>query len=257
MVRGEVRDQLRQMGVATEEEVNALRKRVRDLERTARATGAAWRQEDRPRSQRRPRRPPRASRRAPSRRPEKTDTAAGVTRRRLDAELVRRGLDGNAERRRARRWRPGSCRSPGVVASKPATMVADDAAIALLGASRPFVSRAGSKLAAALDRFAIDPPGCRCLDAGASTGGFTDVLLQRGAGRRRGGRRRATASWRGSSHRSSCDGARAHERPRPHSGRSAGARRSRGGGPLVHLAARGAARRSSDSPRPRRRSWSW
>jgi len=71
----------------------------------------------------------------------------------------------------------------GVVASKPATMVADDVAIALLGASRPFVSRAGSKLDAALERFAIDPTGCRCLDAGASTGGFTDALLQRGAER--------------------------------------------------------------------------
>ena len=69
----------------------------------------------------------------------------------------------------------------GIVASKPATMVADDVAITMLGASRPFVSRAGQKLAAALDRFDVDPVGCRCLDAGASTGGFTDVLLRRGA----------------------------------------------------------------------------
>ncbi len=69
----------------------------------------------------------------------------------------------------------------GIVASKPATMVADDVAISMLGASRPFVSRAGQKLAAALDRFDVDPVGCRCLDAGASTGGFTDVLLRRGA----------------------------------------------------------------------------
>ena len=47
---------------------------------------------------------------------------------------------------------------------------------------RPYVSRGGLKLAAALDAFALDPAGRGCLDAGASTGGFTDCLLQRGAG---------------------------------------------------------------------------
>ena len=105
-----------------------------------------------------------------------------MTRRPLDAELVRRGLTGTrAEAREA--VEAGIVQVAGVVASKPATMVADDAAIALLGASRRFVSRAGSKLDAALERFAIDPNGCRCLDAGASTGGFTDALLQRGADR--------------------------------------------------------------------------
>ena len=46
---------------------------------------------------------------------------------------------------------------------------------------RRFVSRAGDKLDAALVRFGVDPSGRRCLDAGASTGGFTDALLQRGA----------------------------------------------------------------------------
>ena len=69
----------------------------------------------------------------------------------------------------------------GVAASKPATMVADDAPITLSGVPRPFVSRAGSKLDAALDRFGVDVAGYRCLDAGASTGGFTDALLRRGA----------------------------------------------------------------------------
>jgi 23S rRNA (cytidine1920-2'-O)/16S rRNA (cytidine1409-2'-O)-methyltransferase len=59
--------------------------------------------------------------------------------------------------------------------------VAVDAPIVLAGETRPYVSRAGAKLAAALDRFAVDPHGLRCLDAGASTGGFTDVLLRRGA----------------------------------------------------------------------------
>ncbi len=49
--------------------------------------------------------------------------------------------------------------------------------------AEPYVSRGGHKLAAALDAFAIDPAGLVCLDVGASTGGFTDVLLQRGAAR--------------------------------------------------------------------------
>jgi 23S rRNA (cytidine1920-2'-O)/16S rRNA (cytidine1409-2'-O)-methyltransferase len=63
-------------------------------------------------------------------------------------------------------------------------MVTPDVAIDLRGDDvRPFVSRGGGKLAAALDRFGIDPSGRRCLDAGASTGGFTDALLQRGASR--------------------------------------------------------------------------
>jgi len=103
-----------------------------------------------------------------------------VTRRRLDAELVRRGLAGSrAEAREA--VETGNVRVAGVVAGKAATMVPDDAAITLSGVPRPFVSRAGSKLDAAIDRFGIDVAGSRCLDAGASTGGFTDVLLQRGA----------------------------------------------------------------------------
>jgi 23S rRNA (cytidine1920-2'-O)/16S rRNA (cytidine1409-2'-O)-methyltransferase len=69
----------------------------------------------------------------------------------------------------------------GMVASKAATMVTADAALDVASGGREYASRAGAKLAAALDRFNIDPSGRRCLDAGASTGGFTDVLLQRGA----------------------------------------------------------------------------
>ncbi len=106
-----------------------------------------------------------------------------MTRRRLDAELVRRGL---ATSRAAAKEavEAGTVRVAGAVAARAATMVTADVAIDLVGADvRPFVSRAGGKLAAALDRFAIDPAGRRCLDAGASTGGFTDALLQRGAAR--------------------------------------------------------------------------
>jgi 23S rRNA (cytidine1920-2'-O)/16S rRNA (cytidine1409-2'-O)-methyltransferase len=58
-----------------------------------------------------------------------------------------------------------------------------EAEITIAGPPHPYVSRGGIKLAAALDRFAIDPSGVVCLDVGASTGGFTDCLLQRGAAR--------------------------------------------------------------------------
>ncbi len=76
----------------------------------------------------------------------------------------------------------GRVRVSGAVATRPTTMVTPDVAIDVTGDDiRPFVSRAGGKLAAALDRFEVDPRGRRCLDAGASTGGFTDALLQRGA----------------------------------------------------------------------------
>src|SRR6266700_5812213 len=66
------------------------------------------------------------------------------------------------------------------VFDKPGSLVLPDAAIRVTAAER-YVSRGGYKMEAALDSFGIDPSGRRCLDAGASTGGFTDCLLQRGA----------------------------------------------------------------------------
>jgi 23S rRNA (cytidine1920-2'-O)/16S rRNA (cytidine1409-2'-O)-methyltransferase len=66
---------------------------------------------------------------------------------------------------------------------KPGQSLADDTALTLRGEDHPWVSRGGLKLAHALDHFAIDPAGLTALDVGASTGGFTDVLLQRGAAR--------------------------------------------------------------------------
>src|SRR5580765_2394101 len=62
-------------------------------------------------------------------------------------------------------------------------MVADSEPLALAGPPRRFVSRGGDKLDAALDRFGVDLSGLDAVDAGASTGGFTDVLLRRGASR--------------------------------------------------------------------------
>jgi 23S rRNA (cytidine1920-2'-O)/16S rRNA (cytidine1409-2'-O)-methyltransferase len=98
----------------------------------------------------------------------------------LDAELVRRGLV--ASRTEAQEAvRSGQVLVRGAPATKVTTLVDADEPVALTGPARRFVSRGGEKLAAALDAFSVDPAGRDCLDAGASTGGFTDCLLQRGA----------------------------------------------------------------------------
>jgi 23S rRNA (cytidine1920-2'-O)/16S rRNA (cytidine1409-2'-O)-methyltransferase len=105
-----------------------------------------------------------------------------VARRRLDAEMVRRGLVASrAEAQEA--VRAGLVTVGGSTASKPASMVADDDPVAISSRARKFVSRGGEKLSAALDRFAVEPAGMSCLDLGASTGGFTDCLLRAGAAR--------------------------------------------------------------------------
>jgi 23S rRNA (cytidine1920-2'-O)/16S rRNA (cytidine1409-2'-O)-methyltransferase len=67
--------------------------------------------------------------------------------------------------------------------AKAGEPLAADASLAVKGRDHPWVSRGGLKLAAALDAFAVDPAGCVAADLGASTGGFTDVLLQHGAAR--------------------------------------------------------------------------
>ena len=77
----------------------------------------------------------------------------------------------------------GSVTVDGVPADKPGTAVPDTAHLKVVGPKEPFVSRGGRKLAYALDHFELDPTGWTCLDVGASTGGFTDCLLQRGATR--------------------------------------------------------------------------
>ena len=76
----------------------------------------------------------------------------------------------------------GEVRVAGRLVDKPGEAVAEDASVEI-AARPPYVSRGGLKLAAALDHFAIDVRGRACLDVGASTGGFTDCLLQRGAAR--------------------------------------------------------------------------
>jgi len=104
-----------------------------------------------------------------------------MTRRRLDAELVRRGLVSSREQGRAA-IEGGRVSVSGVTATKAATQVDDAAPIELVAApGSDFVSRGAHKLTGALEAFGLDVRDANALDAGASTGGFTQVLLQRGA----------------------------------------------------------------------------
>jgi 23S rRNA (cytidine1920-2'-O)/16S rRNA (cytidine1409-2'-O)-methyltransferase len=102
-----------------------------------------------------------------------------VVRRRLDVELVRRGLAETRETAQAM-IAAGAVQVGNTVATKAARRTAPDEPIELVGPPPRFVSRGGLKLEAALDAFAINVAGARAIDAGASTGGFTDCLLQRG-----------------------------------------------------------------------------
>ena len=101
---------------------------------------------------------------------------------RLDTLLVERGLVASRERARALIL-AGDVRVNGAVADKAGTAVGPEAEITLTTPDHPYVGRGGLKLAHALDAFGIDVTGRIGLDIGASTGGFTDVLLQRGAAR--------------------------------------------------------------------------
>ncbi len=108
--------------------------------------------------------------------------AAGVKKERADLMLVARGLAPSRERARA-------LILAGIVLSgtrridKAGEMLAADAELHLRGEDHPYVSRGGVKLAGALDAFGLVPAGVVAADFGASTGGFTDCLLQRGAAR--------------------------------------------------------------------------
>ena len=104
-----------------------------------------------------------------------------MSKRRLDVLLVERGLAETRTRAQAMIM-AGEVRVGGHVIDKPGTPVAADAEVTV-AAGLPYVSRGGLKLAAALDAFGVDPCGLVVADVGASTGGFTDCLLQRGAAR--------------------------------------------------------------------------
>jgi 23S rRNA (cytidine1920-2'-O)/16S rRNA (cytidine1409-2'-O)-methyltransferase len=100
---------------------------------------------------------------------------------RIDMLLVERGLVTSRQQARAVLL-AGDIRVDGATVTRPGVMVSSAAALEVL--QRPaYVSRGGDKLAHAVATFGIDPTGMTCVDAGASTGGFTDVLLQNGARR--------------------------------------------------------------------------
>ena len=104
-----------------------------------------------------------------------------MTRQRADRLLVERGLFESRAKAQAA-IEAGLVRANDAMVRKPSEVIATDA-ILQASAAHPYVSRAGVKLAAALDHFDFDPKDRTCLDVGASTGGFTQVLLERGAKR--------------------------------------------------------------------------
>ena len=101
---------------------------------------------------------------------------------RLDQRLTELGLAESREKAKATIM-SGLVYVNGQKSDKPGTPVSDDAKIEVRGAACPWVSRGGFKLAKALEVFEINPAGYVCIDCGASTGGFTDVLLKNGAAR--------------------------------------------------------------------------
>src|SRR5438874_6979518 len=105
-----------------------------------------------------------------------------AAKRRADQLLVAQGLAESRAKAQALIL-AGLVSAGGRRIDKPGTALAEDTELALAGRDHPWVSRGGVKLAAALDHFALDPSGTIALDIGASTGGFTDVLLAKGAAR--------------------------------------------------------------------------
>jgi 23S rRNA (cytidine1920-2'-O)/16S rRNA (cytidine1409-2'-O)-methyltransferase len=101
---------------------------------------------------------------------------------RLDQLVVNRGLAPSRERARALVI-AGQISVDGASVTKAGAQVDEGADVAIIAPDHPYVGRGGLKLAHALDVFQIEVAGRQCLDIGASTGGFTDVMLQRGAAR--------------------------------------------------------------------------
>ena len=101
---------------------------------------------------------------------------------RLDKLMAQQGLAESRQKAQALIM-AGKVRVNGVPATKPGQQVDPGCDIQVSGTACPYVSRGGIKLAAGLDHFNVDPSGWICADIGASTGGFTDCLLERGAAR--------------------------------------------------------------------------
>jgi 23S rRNA (cytidine1920-2'-O)/16S rRNA (cytidine1409-2'-O)-methyltransferase len=105
-----------------------------------------------------------------------------AAKRRADQLLVEQGLAESRAKAQALIL-AGLVSAAGRRVDKPGTALAEDTELTVAGRDHPWVSRGGVKLAHALDHFGIDPAGMTALDIGASTGGFTDVLLAKGAAR--------------------------------------------------------------------------
>jgi 23S rRNA (cytidine1920-2'-O)/16S rRNA (cytidine1409-2'-O)-methyltransferase len=114
--------------------------------------------------------------------PARVHLPAPMARERLDKLLVDRNLAASRERARALVM-SGAVLVQGRPETKPGTLVDAAAEISLRAEDHPYVSRGALKLEKGLDAFGIDPAGLVALDVGASTGGFTDLLLRRGAAR--------------------------------------------------------------------------
>lgn len=103
-----------------------------------------------------------------------------MSKKRLDQLLFERALAESRERAKALIME-GIVYVNGIKENKPGSQISEDSVIEVKGNTLPYVSRGGLKLEKALSIFNVDPKGKKCIDCGASTGGFTDVLLQNGA----------------------------------------------------------------------------
>ncbi|MCX9148020.1 TlyA family RNA methyltransferase [Erythrobacter sp. WG] len=112
--------------------------------------------------------------------PDHTPRAPKAKKRRVDQLLTERGLAESRARAQALVM-AGLVFAGDTKIDKPGQQIAEDAAIEVRGRDHPWVSRGGIKLAHAIDHFGLDPAGAVAMDIGSSTGGFTDVLLTRGA----------------------------------------------------------------------------
>ena len=149
---------------------------------------------------------------------------------RLDQLVFDQGLSESRERAKAIIM-SGVVYVNGQRADKPGAQVAPDAKIEVRGNTLPYVSRGGFKLEKALKVFPIDPTGLTCIDCGASTGGFTDVLLQNGAAKVYA----VDVGYGQLAQRSARDLHGAHERALYHSRADPGTAGSRGHGSVIHL----------------------
>ena len=161
-----------------------------------------------------------------------------IAKKRLDLLLVERGMVESRAKAQGLIL-AGGVRVNGQREDKAGAAIALDAAIEITGETPRYASRAGLKLEGALEEFGVDPSGRVCLDAGSSTGGFTDCLLQNGAARVYAVERHNEPTRMEAATRSACNTDRS-ERSLPRSGSAGGAAFPRYRGFIVYLGCQGA-----------------